>query len=129
MKKAWLLVWLAAGAHVAAAQELLRSPLPPLPAGHEVRIDNVTLDPDSSVPAHRHNAYVYVVVTEGTVEMQVAGKAVQRLTEGQVFTENPDDVHTLMRNPSTTQPARFVSFVIKRADASAFVPVTTSAER
>jgi quercetin dioxygenase-like cupin family protein len=107
--------------------ELLRSALPPLPPDQEVRMDELTLPPGSSAPAHRHDAHVYVYVIDGTVEMQVAGKPAQRLTAGQTFTEAPDDVHTVMRNPSDTEPARFVSFIIKSADAPVSVPAAAAA--
>ena len=107
--------------------ELLRAPLPPLPPSQEVRIDELTLPPGFSGPAHRHDAYVYVYVVAGTVEMQVEGKALQRLTAGQVFTEIPADVHAVMRNPSATEPARFVSFIIKKADAAVSVPAASGA--
>ena len=122
MKRSLLAVLLALGVPAAFGVELLRAPLPPLPADQEVRMDELTLPPGSSAPAHRHDAHVYVYVIDGTVEMQVAGKPVQRLTAGQTFTETPDDVHTVMRNPSDTEPARFVSFIIKSAAAPVSVP-------
>jgi len=87
-------------------------------------MDELTLPPGFNGPAHRHDAYVYVYVVEGTVEMQVEGKPVQRLSAGQVFTENPADVHTVMRNPSDTEPARFVAFMIKKADAPVTLPAS-----
>jgi quercetin dioxygenase-like cupin family protein len=122
MKTSLLTTLLVFGCAPAFGVELLRAPLPPLPPSQEVRMDELTLPPGSSAPAHRHDAHVYVYVIEGTVEMQVAGKPLQRLTAGQTFTETPDDVHTVMRNPSDTEPARFVSFIIKNADAPVSVP-------
>ena len=104
--------------------ELLTAPLPPLPPDQEVRIEEITVPPGGSSAAHRHDAWVYVYVVEGTLEMQVAGKPVQRLTAGQVFTENPDDVHTVNRNPSSTEPARFVAFLIKKAGAPVVLPAS-----
>lgn len=80
-------------------------------------MDEITMGPGLEAPVHRHDAYVYVYVIEGTVDMQVKGGEVKRLSAGQVFTETPDDVHTVMRNPSETESARFVSFVIKTAGA------------
>lgn len=128
MKLVLSLVSLVLGCAPALGAELLRMPLPPVPADHEVRMDELILPPGSNAPAHRHNAHVYVYVVEGTVEMQVAGKPVQRLTAGQVFTEGPDDVHTVMRNPSDTEPARFVSFIVKKADAPVSVPAPEHAQ-
>jgi len=87
-------------------------------------MDELTLPPGFNGPAHRHDAYVYVYVVEGTVEMQVEGKPVHCLSAGQASTENPDDVHTVMRNPSDTEPARFVSFIINKADAPVTLPAS-----
>jgi quercetin dioxygenase-like cupin family protein len=56
---------------------------------------------------------------EGTLETQVQGGELQRVTKGQIFTENPDDIHVLMRNVSATEPARFLVFYIKKAGAPA----------
>jgi quercetin dioxygenase-like cupin family protein len=115
------------GSAPASGAELLTAPLPALLEGQEVRIDELTLPPKFEGQAHRHDAYVYVYVVAGTVEMQVAGKPVQRLTAGQVFTESPADVHTVMRNPSDTEPARFVAFIVKKAGAPAVLPAAPGA--
>jgi quercetin dioxygenase-like cupin family protein len=125
--KSSLCVLLLALAAPAFGAELMTAPLPALAPDQEVRIDELTLPPKFEGQVHRHDAYVYVYVVEGTVEMQVAGKPVQRLSAGQVFTENPDDVHAVMRNPSDTEPARFVAFMIKKAGAPAVLPASPAA--
>jgi quercetin dioxygenase-like cupin family protein len=125
MRHTLSLLLLALASWPAVGAELLRSPLPPLPPGQEVRMDELTLPPGFSGPAHRHDAHVYVYVVEGTVEMQVAGKPLQRLVAGAVFTEVPPDVHAVMRNPSDTEPAKFVAFMIKKADAPVTLPVAS----
>ena len=127
MRSSLRVLLLALGCAPAFGAELLTAPLPPLPADQEVRIDDLTLPPKFEGQAHRHDAYVYVYVAQGTIEMQVAGKPVQRLTAGQVFTENPDDVHTVMRNPSETEPARFVAFIIKKAGVPTVLPASPAA--
>jgi quercetin dioxygenase-like cupin family protein len=116
------------GSAPASGAELLAAPLPPLPPDQEVNIDELTLPPGFVGQPHRHDAYVYVYVVAGTVEMQVAGKPVQRLTAGQVFTENPGDVDTVMRNPSDTEPARFVAFIVKRAGTPTVLPASVGAQ-
>ena len=124
MKRSWCVLLLTLGCAPTLGAELITAPLPALPPDQAVRMDELTLPPGFTGTAHRHDAYVYVYVVEGTVEMQVAGKPVQRLTAGQVFTETPADVHTVMRNPSDTEPARFVAFMIKKADAPVTLPVS-----
>jgi len=44
------------------------------------------------------------------------------LTAGQTFYEGPDDVHTVGRNASKTEPAKFVVFLLKNRGA----PVLTT---
>jgi quercetin dioxygenase-like cupin family protein len=79
--------------------------------------------PGGSNPAHRHNAHAMLYVLEGSVVMQVKGGKEVTLTPGQTFYEGPDDVHTVDRNASKTQPAKFVVFMIKDKGAPALLPV------
>jgi quercetin dioxygenase-like cupin family protein len=59
---------------------------------------------------------------EGSVVMQLKGGKEVTLTPGQTFYEGPDDVHLVDRNASTTEPAKFVVFIIKDKGAPALVP-------
>jgi len=45
------------------------------------------------------------------------------LTPGQTFYEGPDDVHVVRRNASSTQPAKFVVFLVKDKGAPILKPV------
>lgn len=83
----------------------------------------VEYPPGSSDPIHRHNAEAFVYVLEGSVVMQVKGGKQVTLTPGQTFYEGPDDVHVVGRNASTTQPAKFVVFLVKDKGAPVVVPV------
>ena len=71
---------------------------------------------------HRHNAHTFVYVLEGSVVMQVQGVEAKTLTAGQVFYENPDDIHTVADNASDTEPAKILVFFIKDSDAPASMP-------
>jgi quercetin dioxygenase-like cupin family protein len=82
----------------------------------------VEYPPGHSDEIHRHNAYVFVYVLEGSVVMQVRGGKEVTLTPGQTFYEGPDDVHVLGRNPSKTKPAKFVVFFVKNKGAAITVP-------
>ena len=79
--------------------------------------------PGGSSPIHRHNAHAMVYVLEGSVVMQLKGGKQVTLTPGQTFYEGPDDVHIVDRNASSTQPAKFLVFLIKNKGAPALVPV------
>ena len=72
---------------------------------------------------HRHNAHTFVYVLEGSVVMQVQGGEAKTLTAGQIFYENPDDIHTVANNASDTEPAKILVFFIKDSDAPASMPV------
>jgi quercetin dioxygenase-like cupin family protein len=55
--------------------------------------------------------------------MQVKGGEEVTLTPGQTFYEGPNDVHVVGRNASSTQPAKFVVFLVKERGAPVLVPV------
>ena len=91
--------------------------------GKEGLMLTVVYPPGASDPAHRHNAYAFVYVLEGSVVMQLKGGKEITLTPGQTFYEGPDDVHTVGRNASSTKPAKFVVFLVKNKGAPVVVPV------
>jgi quercetin dioxygenase-like cupin family protein len=89
--------------------------------GKEGLMITVEYPPGASDPIHRHNAYAFVYVLEGTVVMQVRGGKEMTLTPGQTFYEGPDDVHVVGRNASKTKPAKFVVFFVKNKGAPILV--------
>jgi quercetin dioxygenase-like cupin family protein len=102
---------------------LLSKDLTNLP-GKEVLMVTVEYPPGSSDPIHRHNAYGFVYVLEGSIVMQVRDGKETILTPGQTFYEGPDDIHVVGRNASQTKPAKFVVFFVKDKDAPVLVPAT-----
>lgn len=90
--------------------------------GREAVILEVVYPPGVASASHRHNAHTFVYVLEGTVEMQVAGGELKKLTVGQTFYETPNDIHSVSRNASETEPAKILVFFIKMKDAPASVP-------
>jgi len=91
--------------------------------GKEVQILTVEYPPGANDPVHRHNAHAFVYVLEGSIVMGVNGGKSVTLTAGQTFYEGPNDIHTVGRNASKTQPARFVVFLLKDKDAPILIPV------
>jgi quercetin dioxygenase-like cupin family protein len=83
----------------------------------------VEYPPGGSDPIHRHNAYAFLYVLEGSIVMQVKGGKPVTLTPGQTFYEGPSDVHIVGRNASNTKPAKFVVFLVKNKDAPVLIPV------
>jgi quercetin dioxygenase-like cupin family protein len=109
-------------AQQAKVTPLMSKDLPETP-GKEALMITVEYAPGGSDPIHRHNAQAFVYVLEGTVVMQVKGGREVTLTPGQTFYEGPDDVHVVGRNASSTQPAKFLVFLVKDKGAPVLVPV------
>ena len=108
-------------AQEAKVTQLLSKDLTNLP-GKEGLMVTVEYPPGSSDPIHRHNAYGFIYVLEGSIVMQVRGGKEVTLTPGQTFYEGPDDVHVVGRNASQTKPAKFVVFFVKDKGAPILVP-------
>jgi quercetin dioxygenase-like cupin family protein len=90
--------------------------------GKESVMITVEYPPGHSDEIHRHNAYAFVYVLEGSVVMQVRGVKEVTLTPGQTFYEGPDDIHIVGRNASKTKRAKFVAFFVKNKGAPILVP-------
>ena len=128
MKIANVLIALCITAGTAAAREATVTPLVTHELakldGHEGTMVMVEYAPGGSDPAHRHHAYGFVYVLEGSVVMQVQGGKEVTLGPGETFSELPSDVHTVSRNASTTKPAKFLVFFVKKKGAPITVPAT-----
>ena len=110
----------------AVAQEpkvtsLMSKDLPENP-GREALMITVEHAPGGSSVIHRHNAHAFVYVLEGSVVMQVRGGKEITLGPGQSFYENPNDIHVVSRNASSTKPAKFLVFLIKEKGAPMVIP-------
>lgn len=110
------------GAPLPIATPILSEPLSGHP-GKEVLLLSVEFPPDAVDPVHRHDAQAFVYVLEGSIVMGVAGGQEVVLGPGQTFQERPEDLHTIGRNASTSQPARFLAFLIKDVGKPAVIPV------
>jgi quercetin dioxygenase-like cupin family protein len=84
---------------------LMQKDLADMP-GREMLMLSVEYPPGTVEHIHRHDAYAFVYVLEGTIVEGVKGGKEVTLTPGQTFYEGPNDVHTIGRNASTTRPAK-----------------------
>src|SRR5262245_52482469 len=98
-------IWvLCLGAFSMAAQDTKVSPLMTkdlagiAASSQEGVMLTVEYAPGASSASHRHNAYTFVYVLEGSVVMQVKGGKEVTLGPGQTFYESPDDIHSVSRN-------------------------------
>jgi quercetin dioxygenase-like cupin family protein len=90
--------------------------------GREMVMLSVEYPPGAVEHIHRHDAYAFVYVLEGTIVEGVRGGKEVTLTPGQTFYEGPNDVHTIGRNASTTKPAKFVVVLVKKKGVDAVLP-------
>ena len=109
-------------AQAADVTPLMSKDLTDIP-GREVMMITVQKAPGGSDPIHRHNAHGFIYVLEGSIVMQVDGGKEVTLTPGQTFYEGPSDVHVVGRNPSSTEPVKFLVFLVKDKGAPVLVPV------
>ena len=91
-------------------------------AGKEGTMLIVEYAPGGSSDKHKHNAHTFVYVLEGSIVMQVEGGKAVTLGPGQTFYESPDDIHTVSKNASDSQPAKFLVFFVKEKGAPLLVP-------
>ena len=105
----------------AADGPVLNLPLTELAPNQEMLVLEIDLAPGQESMPHRHNAHVFVYVLEGRVNMQVAGGELVTLSPGEMFYEDPDDIHVVSQNASDTESAKFLVHIIKTIG----MPVTT----
>jgi quercetin dioxygenase-like cupin family protein len=100
---------------------LMQKDLADIP-GREMLMITVEYPPGAVDSIHRHDAYAFVYVLEGSIVMQVRGGKEVTLTPGQTFYEGPNDVHTVGRNASMTKPAKFVVVLLKKKGVDVVLP-------
>lgn len=90
--------------------------------GREMLMLTVEYPPGAVEHIHRHDAYAFVYVLEGSIVEGVRGSKDVTLTPGQTFYEDTNDVHTIGRNASMTEPAKFVVVLVKKKGVDAVLP-------
>jgi quercetin dioxygenase-like cupin family protein len=97
---------------------LLEQVLPEKIDGREAKVTLVELEraPGSAGAPHRHPGPVFVYVLEGELESQVEGRPRRVYRKGDTFYEPARALHAVSRNPSTTQPVRFLAVLLTPKD-------------
>src|SRR5262249_53716531 len=124
MKMILILLYLITGALVVQEPKvtpLMSKDLTGCP-GKEGTMITVEYAPGGSDVIHRHNAHAFVYVLEGKAVMQLRGREPLTLGPGQCFYEGPEDVHLVGRNASSTEPAKFLVFLVKDKGAPILIP-------
>jgi quercetin dioxygenase-like cupin family protein len=92
------------------------------PNAKEATMITVEYAPGGSDVIHRHNAHAFVYVLEGKLVMQLRGGKPVTLGPGQTFYEGPEDVHSVGRNASSAESAKFLVFFVKDKGAPILIP-------
>ena len=90
--------------------------------GKEMLMITVDYPPGSVDHVHRHDAHAFIYVLQGSIVMQVRGGKEVTLVPGQTFYEGPNDVHTVGRNASATEPAKFIVVLLKKKGVDVVLP-------
>ena len=111
-----VLVFSSANAQIGTVTRLMTKDLPDVP-GKEGMVETVDFAPGEVSQPHRHNADLLVYVLEGSIITQLKGGSPQTVHAGGVFYESPNDIHSVSRNASETQPAKLLVFYVKKKGA------------
>ena len=81
--------------------------------GREGRLEVVSFPPGAEAPRHRHPGHVFVYVLEGEIVSQLEedGTA-ETFAAGDSFYEPSNGLHAVTRNPSETEDAKIITFLI-----------------
>lgn len=79
--------------------------------------------PGAETPIHRHDAHVFVYVLKGAIVMKTDSGDMTTVRSGEMFYESPEDIHTVSKNASSSEPAKFLVFFVKDKDTPPVIPV------
>ncbi len=96
--------------------------LPAAPGSHAQAL-RVEFAPGAASRPHTHPGAVFVVVVSGEVESALDGQAPQRFKAGEAWYEAPGQLHRVTRNPSSTQPATLVAWLLSDGKTALVRPV------
>jgi len=90
--------------------------------GWQITATEVSYGPGEASGRHRHPGFVCGYVLEGQYRFAVDGQPETVLAPGQMFFENPGDVHAVSGNASKTQPARILAIVFTKKGDPVTIP-------
>src|SRR6476620_1020536 len=77
--------------------------------GRRLTVRLTERDPGNGSAAHRHpGSHTIGYILEGTYEVKIDEGPVRTLKPGDVFYEAPNALHAISRNPSSTQPLKYL---------------------
>jgi quercetin dioxygenase-like cupin family protein len=105
------------------AKPIVQRDAPPVNLdGWQMTATEVSYGPGEASTRHRHPGFVCGYVLEGQYRFAVDGQPEVTLSTGQMFFENPGDVHAVSGNASKTQPARILAIVFTKKGDPVTIP-------
>lgn len=90
--------------------------------GWQMTATEVSYGPGEASNRHRHPGFVCGYVLEGQYRFAVDGQPETVLSTGQMFFENPGDVHAVSGNASQTERARILAIVFTKKGDPVTIP-------
>jgi quercetin dioxygenase-like cupin family protein len=91
--------------------------------GRRLTVRLTERDPGNGSAAHRHpGSHTVGYILEGTYEVKIGDGPVRLLKPGEVFYEAPNALHAVSRNPSATQPLKYLVIQVSDPSKPATVP-------
>jgi quercetin dioxygenase-like cupin family protein len=102
--------------------EIFHQPLPEKP-GMDVVVITVSYPPGASTPAHEHPGFVFAYVLKGAVTSALGNGQAKTYSQGQFWSEQPFEHHTISKNASNTAEAEFLVFFVVPHGAKLVLPI------
>ena len=91
--------------------------------GRHLTVRLTERDPGNGSAAHRHpGSHTVGYILEGTYEVKIGDGPVRTLKAGEVFYEQPNALHAISRNPSTTDKLKYLIIQVSDPSKPATVP-------
>ena len=91
--------------------------------GRHLTVRLTERDPGNGGGAHRHpGSHTVGYILEGTYEVKIDDGPVRTLKAGEVFYEQPNALHAISRNPSTTDKLKYLVIQVSDPSKPATVP-------
>jgi quercetin dioxygenase-like cupin family protein len=92
--------------------------LPNVP-GKSITTLLVEFPPNAFTPRHRHPGSVTAYVTKGSLRSQLNDGPVETFGQGGTWFEPPGTIHSMVENPSPTEPAEIMAIFVADSDCGA----------
>jgi len=102
----------------AVQQPIACEKLPNVP-GKSITTVLVSFPPMAFTPRHRHPGSVTAYVLKGTLRSQLNDGPVGTFTTGGTWFEPPGTIHSMVENPSPTEPAEIMAIFVADSDCGA----------